>query len=105
MKIRNELAKNVVKDFVNDTFSRFDFNMTNVANAFIAKMYIHNNFDAITQIISKDGYIDIDALEEFAISDVERLGRIEIPAIGTKYIFNADDIKSLITRLKEKADA
>lgn len=105
MKIRNELAKNVVKDFINETFSKFEFNMTNVANAFIAKMYVHNNFDAITQIISKDGYIDIDALEEFALSDVERLGRFEIPAIGTRYIFNADDIKALIAKMKERADA
>ena len=105
MKIRNDLARDVVTDYITETFSKFEFSPTNVMNALVAKMYIYNNFNTVTQVISKDGYIDISALENFAINDLERLGRFEIPAIGTRYAFTADDAKQLINKMKEKADA
>ena len=100
MKIRNDLAKSVVMDFISETFSHFEFNARNVGNLIAAKLYMHNNFDSIIGFVSKDGFIDITAVEDV----VNKLGKFEIPAIGAKYIFSSDDVKRLINKLKEKAD-
>lgn len=104
MKIRNDLAKSVIIDFVTDTFASFEFTPKNVMNSLIAKMFVHNNFDKMAQVLSSDGYIDIEALEGFALSDMEKLGKFEVPALGSKYMFNSDDVKRLIAKLKEKAE-
>lgn len=104
MKIRNDLAKSVIMDYISDTFSRFEFNMKNVGNLIAAKLYINNNFDDIVKYVSKDGYIDITMLEDTILDDINKLGKFEVPAVGTKYIFNADDVKRLINKLKENAD-
>lgn len=104
MKIRNDLAKSVMTEFVTETFSKFEFTPANVVNSLVAKMFIHNNFDAMAQVLSKDGYIDIEALENYAIADIDKLGKFEVPALGTKYLFNSDDVKRLIAKLKEKAE-
>lgn len=104
MKIRNDLAKTVLMEFVSDTFSRFEFNIRNVGNLIAAKLYINNNFDDIVKFVSKDGYIDITMLEDTILDDINKLGKFEIPAVGTKYIFNSDDVKRLISRMKEHAD-
>lgn len=105
MKIRNDLAKSVVEDYITETFTKFEPNIKNFGNAFLAKMFVHNHFDQLTQIISKDGYIDITALESFASSDIDKLGKFEVPGVGTKYLFTSDDIRVLINKMKEKADA
>jgi hypothetical protein len=104
MKIRTDLAKSVVMDYISDTFSRFEFNARNVGNLIAAKLYVYNNYDDVIKIISKDGYIDIAMLEDVIMDDVNKLGKFEIPAVGTKYIFNSDDVKRLLNKLKEKAD-
>lgn len=104
MKIRNDLAKSVVMDFISETFSHFEFNARNVGNLIAAKLYIHNNFDNIIGFVSKDGFIDISSVEDVVMEDVNKLGKFEIPAIGAKYIFSSDDIKRLINKLKENAD-
>lgn len=104
MKIRTDLAKSVVMDYISDTFSRFEFNARNVGNLIAAKLYVYNNYDDVVKIISKDGYIDIAMLEDVIMDDVNKLGKFEIPAVGTKYIFNSDDVKRLLNKLKEKAD-
>lgn len=104
MKIRNDLAKSVVMDFISDTFSRFEFNARNVGNLIAAKLFVYNNYDEMIKFISKDGYVDIGMMEDVIMDDINKLGKFEIPAVGTKYIFNADDVKRLINKLKEKAD-
>jgi hypothetical protein len=104
MKIRTDLAKSVVMDYISDTFSRFEFNARNVGNLIAAKLYVYNNYDDVVKIISKEGYIDIAMLEDVIMDDVNKLGKFEIPAVGTKYIFNSDDVKRLLNKLKEKAD-
>lgn len=91
-------------DYISDTFSRFEFNARNVGNLIAAKLYVYNNYDDIVKIISKEGYIDIAMLEDVIMDDVNKLGKFEIPAVGTKYIFNSDDVKRLLNKLKEKAD-
>lgn len=91
-------------DYISDTFSRFEFNARNVGNLIAAKLYVYNNYDDVIKIISKDGYIDIAMLEDVIMDDVNKLGKFEIPAVGTKYIFNSDDVKRLLNKLKEKAD-
>lgn len=91
-------------DYISDTFSRFEFNARNVGNLIAAKLYVYNNYDDVVKIISKDGYIDIAMLEDVIMDDVNKLGKFEIPAVGTKYIFNSDDVKRLLNKLKEKAD-
>lgn len=104
MRIRNDLAKSVVMEFVSDTFSHFEFNARNVGNLIAAKLYVHNNFDNLVKIISTDGFIDISALEDVIMEDINRLGKFEIPALGTKYVFSSDDVKRLVNKLKERAN-
>lgn len=105
MKIRNDLAKSVIEDYITETFTKFEPNIKNFGNAFLAKMFVHNNFDQLTQIISKDGYIDITALENFVSTDIDKLGKFEVPGIGTKYLFTSDDVRALINKMKDRADA
>jgi hypothetical protein len=104
MRIRNDIAKSVVMDFISETFSHFEFNAKNVGNLVATKLYVHNNFDDLLKVVSKDGFIDITTIEDVIMDDVNRLGKFEIPAIGTKYIFSADDVKRLINKLKENAN-
>lgn len=104
MKIRTDLAKSVVMDFISETFSHFEFNARNVGNLIAAKLYIHNNFDEMIGFVSKDGFIDISAIEDVVMEDVNKLGKFEIPAIGAKYIFSSDDVKRLLNKMKEKAN-
>jgi hypothetical protein len=104
MRIRNDLAKSVVMEFVSDTFSHFEFNARNVGNLIAAKLYVHNNFDNLVKLISADGFIDISALEDVIMEDINRLGKFEIPALGTKYVFSSDDVKRLVNKLKERAN-
>lgn len=104
MRIRNDIAKSVLMDFVSETFSHFEFNGRNVGNLIATKLYLHNNFDDIVRVVSKDDYIDIAAIEDVIMDDVNKLGKFEIPAIGTKYMFSSDDVKRLLNRMKEKAN-
>ena len=104
MKIRNDLAKSVVMDYISETFSHFEFNGKNIGNLIAVKLYVHNNYDDLIKVVSKDGYIDISAIEDVIKEDVNKLGKFEVPAIGTKYMFSSDDVKRLINKLKEKAD-
>ena len=104
MKIRNDLAKAATMEFVTETFSSFNFSLANVAGLVAAKLFINNNFDKILPIISQDGYIDIDALEEIVMPEVEKLGKIEVPGLGTKYSFGVDDAKKLIAKMKQKGE-
>lgn len=104
MKIRNDLAKSVVMDYISETFSHFEFNGKNIGNLIAVKLYVYNNYDDLIKVLSKDGYIDISAIEDVIMEDVNKLGKFEVPAIGTKYMFSSDDVKRLINKLKEKAD-
>lgn len=104
MKIRNDLAKSVAMEFISETFSHFEFNARNVGNLIAAKLYVHNNFDNIVKLISSEGFIDITALEDVIMDDVNKLGKFEIPALGTKYVFSSDDVKRLVNKLKERAN-
>lgn len=104
MKIRNDIAKSVVMDFVSETFSSFEFSPKNIVNMVGAKMIVHNNFDKVVGVVSQDGYIDIDALETIVVPEIEKLGKFEMPAVGTKYIFDSNDVKRLINKLKERAE-
>lgn len=104
MKIRNDLAKSVTLNFVSEVFNSFEFNPKNVLNLIAVKMFVQNNFDKLEMVVSKDGYIDITALEEIILPDIEKLGKFEVPALGTRYIFTKDDIKKLLHKLKENSD-
>lgn len=104
MKVRNELAKTAVMDFLTETFNGFEFSFQNVAALVAVKLYVHNNFDKILPLVSKDGYIDLDVLDAVIIPEAERLGKIEIPGIGTRYTFGPDDVKKLMQKLKQKAE-
>lgn len=104
MKIRNDIAKSVFMDFISETFSHFEFNARNVGNLVAAKLYIHNNFDEMVGFVSKDGFIDISAIETVIMDDVNKLGKFEVLGIGAKYMFSSDDVKRLINKMKEKAD-
>lgn len=104
MRIRNDLAKSVVMDYITETFSKFEFNPVNVINSLGVKMFVHNRFDVVAGILSKDGYIDIDALEQLAIPEIEKLGKFEVPALGARYTFDVNDVKQLIAKMKTKGE-
>lgn len=104
MKIRNDLAKSAVQEYITETFNGFDFSVGNVATMLAAKMYVHNNFDRVLPIISQNGFIDIDALEQIALPEIEKMGKFELPGLGTKYAFGPDDVKKLIVKLKQKGE-
>lgn len=91
-------------DYISETFSGFEFSVANVATMVMAKMFVHNNFEKILPIISDGDYIDIDALEQIAMPEVERLGKFELPGFGTKYSFSCDDVKKLLGRIKQRAE-
>ena len=105
MKIRNDIAKSVLMDFITETFNGFEFSFANVAGLIAVKLFLNNNFEKILPIISQNGYIDIDALEQIAVPEIEKLGTFEVPGIGTKYSFGADDVKRLIAKMKQKGES
>ena len=105
MKIRNDIAKSVLMDFIAETFNGFEFSFANVAGLVAVKLFLNNNFEKILPIISQNGYIDIDALEQIAVPEIEKLGNFEVPGIGTKYSFGADDVKRLIAKMKQKGES
>ena len=74
MKIRNDVAKSVLMDFITETFNGFEFSFANVAGLVAVKLFLNNNFEKILPIISQNGYIDIDALEQIAVPEIEKLG-------------------------------
>lgn len=104
MKIRNEVAKEVILEYIEETFQGFEFSMRNVLGMIGAKMLVHNNFDKVLPVISKDGYVDIDTLELIAVPEVEKLGKFELPGVGTKYSFGPEDVKKLIHKLKQRGE-
>ena len=104
MKIRNDVAKSALMDFITETFNGFEFSFANVAGLVAVKLFLNNNFEKILPIISQNGYIDIDALEQIAVPEIEKLGKFEVPGIGTKYSFDADDVKRLIAKMKQKGE-
>lgn len=104
MKIRNDLAKEATMEFITETFNGFNFSISNVAALIAVKLFVNNNFERILPIISQDGYIDIDALEAIVVPEVEKLGKFEVPGIGTKYSFGPDDIKRLIAKMKQRGE-
>ena len=104
MKIRNDIAKSVLMDLITETFNGFEFSFANVAGLVAVKLFLNNNFEKILPIISQNGYIDIDALEQIAVPEIEKLGKFEVPGIGTKYSFGADDVKRLIAKMKQKGE-
>ena len=36
---------------------------------------------------------------------IEKLGNFEVPGVGTKYSFGADDVKRLIAKMKQKGES
>ena len=105
MKIRNDIAKSVLMDFITETFNGFEFSFANVAGLVAVKLFLNNNFEKILPIISQNGYIDIDALEQIAVPEIEKLGNFEVPGIGTKKSFGAIDVKRLIAKMTQKGEA
>lgn len=105
MKIRNDIAKSVVLEFVEETFNGFEFSLANIAGLIGAKLFINNNFDKILPIISQDGYIDIDSLESIVVPEIERLGKFEVPGIGKRYAFDVNDVKRLVAKMKQKGES
>lgn len=104
MKVRNELVKSALMDYISETFATFDFSMANVASMVAAKMFVHNNFDKVLPVISDGAFVDVDALESIVMPEIERIGKFEVPGLGTKYSFSAEDIKKLIGRIKQRGE-
>lgn len=105
MKIRKDMLKAALEEYVDETFNNFDFNITNVTNKIISKLAINKYIHTIADMLKdEDGMINVDELEATIMPEIRRLGLIEIPGIGTKYRLREDDFVILFNKIKEKAN-
>lgn len=105
MKIRKDMLKTALEEYVDETFNNFDFNITNVTNKIISKLAINKYIHTIADMLKdEDGMINVDELEATIMPEIRRLGLIEIPGIGTKYRLREDDFVILFNKIKEKAN-
>ena len=106
MKIRKEMLKSALEEYVDETFNNFDFNITNVTNKLISKLAINKYIHTIADMLKdEDGMINVDELEATIMPEIKRLGIIEIPGLGTKYRLREEDFIVLFNKIKEKSNA
>ena len=106
MKIRKEMLKSALEEYVDEIFNTFDFNITNITNKVISKLAINKYIGTIGDMLKDDeGFINVDELEATVMPEIRRLGIVEIPAIGTKYRLREDDFNILFNKIKEQTNA
>lgn len=105
MDIRVEQAKSAVMEYIEETFSGLEFNMSNVGSLMFAKIMVDRKFDGIVSLITDEsGLISVDLLEKYGSEAMSKLGAIEIPKLGGKLLFRQDDFVRLISKLKSKGE-
>ena len=105
MDIRIEQAKSAIMEYVEETFSGLEFNMSNVGSLMIAKIMVDRKFDSIVHLITDEhNLISVDLLEKYGNEAMSKLGSIEIPKLGGKLLFRQDDFARLISKLKSKGE-
>ena len=105
MDIRIEQAKSAIMEYVEETFSGLEFNMSNVGSLMIAKIMVDRKFDSLVSLITDEhNLISVDLLEKYGNEAMSKLGSIEIPKLGGKLLFKQDDFYRLISKLKSKGE-
>lgn len=104
MKIRLEVLKSVLEDYVDEVFDGFKQDLANMMNRVGAKMRLGQMItDYGDTMADAQGHVDVTALENYVMPEVRKLGIIEVAGIGKKFTFNEGDVIKLFSRIKEKS--
>lgn len=101
MEVRSEVLQEAMKQFVDDMFSKTELNLKNAINAIGAKVMMHNKVGQFLPFLANEqGLIDVDFLEQTVLEEVKKMGSIMIPAIGTTYKLNEQDVQNLFGKIR-----
>lgn len=104
MKIRAELLKSALEDYIDEVFNGFHQDLGNMINRIGAKMKVGQMItDYGSTIADSEGYINVSDLENYVMPEVKKLGIIEVNGVGKKFSFNENDIIKLFAKIKEKS--
>lgn len=104
MKIRLEILKNVLEDYIDEVFDGFKQDLANMINRVGAKMKLGQMItDYGNAIADEEGHIDVSTLENYVMPEVRKLGIIEIAGVGKRFSFNENDVIKLFSRIKERS--
>lgn len=104
MKIRTEILKSVLEDYIDEVFNGFKQDLANMMNRVGAKMRLGQMItDYGDTMADSQGFIDVTALESYVMPEVKKLGIIEVSGIGKKFTFNENDVIKLFAKIKEKS--
>lgn len=105
MKIRADMLDSALSEYIDELFNTFQFNAINVLNKIGAKVKAKQMIKPLVDTLGDaDGKIDVLMLEELAMPEIRKLGNVDIPAMGTKYIFKESDFINFFNKLKEKSN-
>ena len=101
MEVRTEVFVQAINQFINDMFTKTELNLKNATNAIAVKMYVHNKLgNQLSMLADEKGMIDVDFLEDITKEEMKKLGSIIIPAIGTTYKLNEQDVQNLFAKAR-----
>lgn len=104
MKIRTELLKTALEDYIDEVFNGFNQDLANMINRVGAKMKLGQMMtDYGRAIADAEGYINVSELENYVMPEVRKLGIIEINGVGKRFSFNESDVAKLFSKIKEKS--
>lgn len=102
MQVRSEIVNQAAKEFVDEMFSKTELNLKNALNAIAAKMMLHNKIGEFFPLIGDEqGLIDVDLFENIVKQEIDKLGSVVVPAIGTSYKLDAADIQNLFAKIRK----
>ena len=103
LKIRTELLKTALEDYIDEVFNGFNQDLANMINRVGAKMKLGQLVsDYGRTLADADGNINISELENYVMPEVRKLGIIEINGVGKRFSFNETDVTRLFSKIKEK---
>ena len=98
--ITKENLATAVTSYVNELFNEFTFSTTTALQKIGVLYMLKTKFDMVDMFMV-DGMIDIKALEEIALPEVEKLGKINIAGIN----LDKSDFVKLFNKIKEYDNA
>lgn len=103
MKIRVELLKTALEDYIDEVFNGFNQDLANMINRVGAKMKLGQMVTEYgATLADAEGFINISELENYVMPEVRKLGIIEVNGVGKRFSFNESDVTRLFSRIKEK---